>query len=271
MHPYLVRLVLLLSACACLLCGCRSENPGEEAQTWAPVEEPAIVFASREIKETEGDILLYRAVINAPVCLLPVAEQETQTQIQQKLDFLTESLLACPVDVEALRNKAHLSPEGYQTYERRITVQNTWIDQHFFSLLFFIETRGGGIGDSRSTVGLTMSTHHTFENPIHSMLSLSEEEGRALYVAAFEEDMQKNPKYYDDPSAGVRAEWVDQRCFCLTESGVMIWMPDDTVSLGASPILELNESDLLRLLGKGRMLHLAPPEADETQKTEKNP
>jgi hypothetical protein len=237
----------------------------DDGAVYEPVDVPTVVFSEKTVVEKDGEIVLYRGAINLPMLLLPTGQEQLQEQANEMIRGYAMELIACPFDLEALKNKAQNNPNAFTAYEQTVLVQTAWVDAGQVSLLFSIEIRGGGFSSIYLTRGFTLTIPALTCDRLFSHLGISEAEGRALYAAAFAEDMRLHPQYYDNPSAPILDSTIDQSCFCLTDNGVMIWMPEDTVSIGASPLLSLTEGDLVRLIGTGRAEHLHPSEQDALQ------
>lgn len=250
----LLLVALLLSAC----------SPPEEP----PVREPYAHFTAQTVTETEGDTILYRGQINLPQIRFSDAFLASfPTQAERFNAWLEEyalTLLTCPVDTDLLRSKLESSPDSFVPYERSVTAEVTWLDEHCVSILFSIADMGGGMGTVTGTRGFTAYPLSPLAHELFLALGIDKKDDDVLIAAAYADDMAARPHLYWDPDAELREEWVDTTAYCLTERGILIWLPDDTISKGGAPILELTEADVIRLIGKGEMLHLKPPSVDET-------
>lgn len=236
-------LILLLSLASC----------SEQTPTDPNVSVPTVLLERREISEDAEGIVLYTATAQAPRLLLPAGSEELAAQTNRVITRYLDQLLACPVDLSLLLSRAESDRAHFTPYEREIFAEVTRVDERFLSVQFTVESRGNGTGSTWENAGFTVRIGEDGVLSATELLGISQEEGRRLFCAAFEADMQKSPQYYDLPEEGVSEELVDLTCICLTDSGIRIWMPDATVSLGASPVLTLQQEDILRFIGTGTL------------------
>lgn len=239
----LLALILLFSFVSC----------AEQTPTDPEVSVPTVVFERREVSESAEGLTLYTASVQAPRLLLPAGSEEQAAQTNRVITLYLDRLLACPVDLSLLLSRAESDYAHFTPYEREILSEVTRVDEQFLSIQFSVESRGSGTSSTWGNAGFTLRIGEEGSVSASELLGISQAEGIRLFCAAFEADMQKTPQYYDQPEEGIAEELVDLTCICLTESGIRIWMPDETVSLGASPVLTLQQEDILRFIGTGTL------------------
>ncbi len=222
------RRFLCLFLCSLLfLASCQSNSIPDT------VTEPTVFFSQTDLAEKRGKTLLYEATGSLPVLRLPAGREEEAKRVNERLEKILGDLLACPFDLNALEQKAQR--EDFTPYDRTVTAEVSHLED-YLSILFLIETRGGGISSDYERVGFTIEIASGEVVPITAFLA--EDEAKEKIVSAFSSDLAARPELYDAPD-GITPDMVDLSCFVLADEAVHVWLPNGLASVSISPLLAI--------------------------------